>query len=150
MTPNKKILEKTLLQLEKDFPGEILPPEKGSLVGRENEYARIALKDYTREHLRFMIQQGFGRKFLLPMALEILRADPFVPRYEDDAESDAALLSAVLGIEKAYWRENPQFYAQAEEILQKAETDETEAARTLLNVSLPQKIYDFRRNSPEK
>jgi hypothetical protein len=141
---NKKLLEKNLQELEKEFPNEILPPAKLPLVGRERTFSKIPLEDFNSEHLRFMIQQGFGWKFLIPPAIEILNENPFA----DGDRYDGSLLSSVLTVKRAFWLENPDLYRRVEEILQKAEGVKTEEAEDILTVMLPQTIYDFRKNKP--
>ena len=75
---NKKYLEKNLAQLEKDTSDQIFPDDMSPLIGRERELTRKPLKDFTAGNLRFMIQLGYGLKFLVPMAIETLADNPFV------------------------------------------------------------------------
>lgn len=142
---NKNFLKKNLQQLEKDFPNEILPKEKLPLLPREKSFSLISLKDFNIENLRFMIQQGFGWRFLVPMAIEILTENPFA----DDDRYDGSLFSSILSIKNTFWQENPDLYQKVEEILQKAESIKTERAIEILTIFLPQKIYDFRKNKPQ-
>mgnify|MGYP000894226955 FL=1 len=148
MKLNKKLLKKNLQQLEKEFPKEILPKEKLPLLPREKEVSMIPLEDFDIENLRFMIQQGFGWKFLIPMAIHVLADNPFVDRFNEDSY-DYGLLSAVLGVKNTFWQNNPNLYHQVEEILQVAESVENEEAVTILTIMLPQEIYDFRKNKPQ-
>ena len=142
---NKNFLKKNLQQLEKDFPNEILPKEKLPLLPREKSFSLISLKDFNIENLRFMIQQGFGWRFLVPMAIKILTENPFA----DDDRYDGSLFSSILSIKNTFWQENPDLYQKVEEILQKAESIKTERAIEILTIFLPQKIYDFRKNKPQ-
>ena len=102
------------------------------------------LEDFTVEDLRLMIGQNESLKYLLPLAIEILRENPFAggDYYEGD------LLSSVLSVKKDFWKTNPPIYEAVESILQTAESLETEQAEEILTVLLPQIIYDFRKNKP--
>lgn len=140
---NKKILEKSLQQLEKEFPNEILPEDKLPLLPREKDFSKILLKDFNNENLRFMINQGLGWKFLVPIAIEVLQENPF-------AEGGYGnLLGSVLNVKDKFWQNNPSLYQKVEEILQNGESIETEEAKTTLTILLPKTIYDFRKNKPK-
>jgi hypothetical protein len=141
---NKSLFKKNLQQLEKEYPDEILPKEKMPLVGREEIFSKIPLEDFNVGHLRFMIQQGFGWKFLIPAAIEILTKNPFA----DEDCYDGSLLSSLLTVKRAFWLENPDLYRKVEEILQSAESVKSERAEEVLKIMLPLKIYDFRKNKP--
>ena len=145
MTKANKIFKKNLQQLEKDFPNEILPKEKLPLLPREKAFSKIPLEDFSIEQLCFMILHGLGLKFLIPMAIEILTENPFA----EGENIGYSLLDSVLGIKPSFWQKNPDLYRKTEEILQKAESVKTEEAETILTLSLPQLIYDFRKNKPQ-
>ena len=142
---NKKILKKNLQQLEKEFPNEILPKEKLPLLSREKDFSNIPLKDLTIENLRFMINQGFGWKFLVPIAMGILSQNPLA----DEDCYDSSLLSSVLRVKNSFWQDNLNLYHKVDEILQVVENIETNEAKTILTIFLPQEIYDFRKNKPQ-
>lgn len=147
MKMNKKLLGKNLQQLEKEFPNEILPKEKLPLLPIEKSFSLIPLENFNVENLRFMIQQEFGWKFLIPIAIEILEVNP----YADFEDTDSGgLLSSLLRIKKIFWQENSVLYQKVEKILQKAESVKTERAEEVLTIFLPQIIYDFRKNKPPK
>jgi len=142
MTKANKSLKKSLKQLEKEFPNEVLPKEKLPLLPREMAYAKIPLEKFSVEHLCFMIMHGLGWNFLIPMAIEILIKNPFA----EGEDIGYSLLGSVLSVKGSFWKENPDLYERVEKILQTAESVKTEEAETILTVSLPQSIYDFRKN----
>lgn len=145
MKLNKKQLKKNLYELEKEFPNEILPAEKLPLIGREHYFAEIPLENLTVENLCFLIVQGLGLKFLLPLAINHLSENPFVSgdRYDGD------LLGAVLQIKKQFWQGNLDLYQKVESILQDAEAVEGGEAEEAITTFLPQTIYNFRKNKPK-
>ncbi len=138
---NKKILEKTLTQLHDEFPEETMLKGKPPFSNKEKELAQIPLKDFTNEHLYFWLNRNVGLIFLIPLAIEVLSENPFVnSRYYN-----GDLLGAVLYVIQYFWQENPQFYQAVEEILEKAESLETEEAKEVLTIFLPQIICNFRK-----
>ncbi len=114
---NKKYLEKTLVQLEKEICEQIYPDDASPLIGREKELTRRPLKEFTTDNLRFMIQQGYGWKFLIPMAIDILSDNPFISGdyYEGD------LLEAVVSVDEKFWKDNQNLWYEVEEIIFSAE-----------------------------
>lgn len=145
MTKANKTAKKSLLQLEKEFPNEVLPKEKLPLLPREKAYSEIPLEALSVEQLAFLILHGLGLKFLIPAAIETLRENPFA----EGENIGYGLLGAVLGIKRSFWQENPELYRKAEEVLQKAEGVKTGEAEEILTLMLPQIIYDFRKNKPD-
>jgi hypothetical protein len=91
----------TLEQLENDYWGK--PEYPSALVVNCHKYRKIPVKNLTAEQLRLLIGQNIGLKFLIPLAIEILKND-FL------AEGDlfpGALLNNVLGCDTEYWKESP-------------------------------------------
>ena len=71
------------------------------------------LQDLTIEDLRILIGQGIGLRWLLPLALDRLAADPL-------AEGDyypGDLLKSVLGVEPEAWRAAPDLRTRLGPIL---------------------------------
>ena len=136
MKPNKKILEKTLAQLEKELADEVFPAEMTPLIGRERELARKPLKDFTPGNLRFMIQQGFGWKYLIPLAIEILVENPLISGdyYEGD------LLKAVLSVDRKFWLENAELWSAVYDI-----AGEVEVIHETIETTIFPSIEDFRK-----
>ncbi|HEY0761022.1 MAG TPA: contact-dependent growth inhibition system immunity protein [Pyrinomonadaceae bacterium] len=71
------------------------------------------LKDFTVENLRVMIGQSIGLEFLIPLAVELLRKNPFVEGdyYPGD------LLSVVLKVAPGFWQTHPDLYWSVSEIV---------------------------------
>ncbi|MGW2869448.1 contact-dependent growth inhibition system immunity protein [Kitasatospora sp. NPDC001225] len=74
------------------------------LVATARELRRRPIGGLTVEDLRLLIRQDVGLAHLLPLAVEVLRADPLAAgdMYEGD------LLAAVLTRGEAVWRERPE------------------------------------------
>src|SRR5687768_11907285 len=90
----------TLEELEDTELGE---PEFGSsLVTRVHQLYKQPLATFTVEDLRLMIGQGFGLRFLVPLAVERLETDPLAGG--DYHPGD--LLLAVLRVDKEFWKEH--------------------------------------------
>ncbi|HLO56874.1 MAG TPA: contact-dependent growth inhibition system immunity protein [Saprospiraceae bacterium] len=64
-----------------------------------NLHDNIKLNEYTSDDIRFMILQGLGLAYLLPIGLNILKENLLIETsyYEGD------LLSAIIKIDKTYW-----------------------------------------------
>ena len=137
---SKKILEKHLNQLENIEPNTVFPEEITSLVGREIEFAKKPLKDFTPENLRFMIQQKLGWKYLIPMAIEVLTENPLISGdlYEGD------LLKSVVSVDKEFWENNPELWYEVEEIIVQAEI----IIETFQQTIFPE-TTKFRKNNPD-
>jgi hypothetical protein len=106
--------DKSLQQLEGRDWGE--PTYDSHLVTECHRLRRIPLREFTAESLRIMIGQQIGLPYLIPLALELLRSDPFTAGdfYEGD------LLAAVLRADSRFWIESPELRAEAAQIAQKA------------------------------
>jgi hypothetical protein len=96
-TPNSSIEE---------LEGERWPePDIDSHLVREcNRLRRLQLRLFTVENLRIMLGQDIGSRYLVPIALEHLEADPFVAGdfYPGD------LLCSVLSLPREFWSANPE------------------------------------------
>ncbi|MEU8765060.1 contact-dependent growth inhibition system immunity protein [Streptomyces sp. NPDC048659] len=94
--------DRSLEELERDcWPA----PSGGEtrLMATARELRRKPISDLTVEDLRLLIKQDIGLAYLLPLAVEVLRADPLAEgdMYEGD------LLAAVLARSPAVWKELP-------------------------------------------
>jgi hypothetical protein len=98
---------KCLQDLEGKDWGE--PTYDSHLVTECHRLRRVPLREFTAESLRILIGQQIGLPYLVPMALEMLRADPFT---EGDYYG-GDLLAAVLRVEAAFWREHPDLRREA-------------------------------------
>jgi len=102
---------KSLESLEKKIWPPVDSDEGSYLINTCNQLRKKQLKDFTTEDLRIMIGQSIGLKFLIPLAIEILKTDILAEGdlYEGD------LLQSVLISDKDYWRqekENREFVCQ--------------------------------------
>jgi hypothetical protein len=101
---------RTLQELEGDDWGE---PTCNSYVVREcHRLRRVPLREFTPENLRLMIGQQNGLRYLIPLAFELLRDDPFIAgdHYEGD------LLAAVLRADSRFWVASPELRVEAARI----------------------------------
>ena len=96
-------IDKTINQLhDKPIPR---PPEYEShLVKRCFDLANKKLKYFSPEDLRIMIGQNIGLEYLVPMAIEVLKKEPFIEAdfYEGD------LFLNVLKVDEVFWKEAPE------------------------------------------
>jgi len=105
---------KSLQELEgKDWGG---PAHDSHLVTECHRLRRVPLHQFTPENLRIMIGQQIGLPYLIPLALELLRKDPFTAGdfYQGD------LLAAVLRADSSFWVASPALRAEAGRIAQQA------------------------------
>lgn len=144
MKMNKLDLRKSLQQLEKERPQQIIPPDRLPLVGKERDLCKKTIKDLSIDDIRFLINHKIGLTLLVPIAIDVLTKNPF----EAGDCYEGGLLSAVLQVKQEFWRENRDLYQKAEEILQRAERVETEEAKESLTIFLPAVIYKFRKFQP--
>ncbi len=110
----KSRLNKSLQELEGKDWGE--PIFDSYLVTECHRLRRVPLCEFNAENLRIMIGQDIGLPHLVPMALDLLRADPFTAGhfYEGD------LLVAVLKVETAFWMEHPVLRKETATIAEQA------------------------------
>ncbi len=105
---------KTLQELESKDWGE---PNFGShLVTECHRLRRVALCEFTTEDLRIMIGQQIGLEYLIPLAIERLRDDPF-------AEGDfyhGDLLQNVLRADSRFLVNHPDYRRAITEIVLRA------------------------------
>src|SRR4051812_23954420 len=105
---------KTLQQLE---GSDWRDPTYGShLVAECHRLRRVPLREFTVEKLRIMIGQQIGLQYLIPVALELLRDDPFTAGDLYDGD----LLAAVLRADSRFWIASPDLRAEAARIAQQA------------------------------
>ena len=105
---------KSLQELEREDWGE--PTYDSHLVTECHRLRRVPLRDFTPEDLRIMIGQQIGLPFLIPLAFELLRIDPFTAGdcYEGD------LLAAVLRADPHFWIASPELRTEVARIAQQA------------------------------
>lgn len=103
---------KTLEALEKSYWGE--PTYDSHLVTTCHALRKKPLKDFTTEDLRIMVGQNIGLKYLIPMALEVLKQNILA----DGDLYDGDLLHSVLRAEEEYWLAEPGNWKQMVELFQ--------------------------------
>ncbi len=116
----------TLTELEDKDWGH--PNFDSHLVTTIHRLRHKPLDEFTVEDLRITIGQNIALEWLLPMAIELLRDDPF-------AEGDfyrGDLLNSVLGIKPSFWSDHSELRETIAKIAQHAaarhqELDEVEA-----------------------
>jgi hypothetical protein len=112
---NRIDLNTTLQKLDGRDWGE--PPGNSYLVTACYYLRKKPLRDFTTEDLRIMIGQHMSLEYLIPLALDRLRADPL-------AEGDyypGDLLKVVLTVPAGYWEANREAREVIGEIVARAQ-----------------------------
>jgi hypothetical protein len=116
---------KSLESLEKNIWPPLDSDEGSYLIKTCNQLRKKQLENFTTEDLRIIVGQSIGLKFLIPLAIEILKTDILAEGdlYEGD------LLQSVLLSDKDYWRQEKdnwvivcQLFNQSRENLETADT----------------------------
>src|SRR5436309_14793100 len=92
---------KSLQDIDGEDWGE--PTYDSHLVTECHRLRQIPLSQFTVEDLRIMIGQHIGMDYLMPLALEHLRADPLA----EGAYYSGDLLAAVLRAVREFWKQHP-------------------------------------------
>jgi hypothetical protein len=74
------------------------------LILNSHRLRKIPVQDLTVENLRMLIGQQIGLKFLMPLALEILKANPLA---EGGSFFEGDLLCSVLRVSPEFWMQYP-------------------------------------------
>jgi len=90
---------KTLENLEKDICPAFHAYEGSHLIKTCHTLRKKVVNDFSIEDLRIMIGQNTGLKFLIPIAIEILKEN--ILAEGDHYEGD--LLNSVISSDKNYW-----------------------------------------------
>ena len=104
-------LDRTLTQLEGEDWGK--PTYPSYVVTNSHRLRYKALREFTAEDLRFMLGQQNRLPILMPMALDVLEADPFAggDMYE------GALLNSAVRVDPQFWREHPRLWYRLDMVL---------------------------------
>lgn len=105
---------KSLQQLDGEDWGE--PTFDSHLVTECHRLHRVPLRDFTVEDLRITIGQQVGLDYLIPLALERLKDDPFA----EGAYYPCDLLVSVLGAEVRFWQSHPELRERVVAITERA------------------------------
>jgi hypothetical protein len=94
----------TLTQLEGEDWGE--PTYPSYVVTNSHRLRYKPLQEFTAGDLRFMLGQQNSLPILMPMALDVLDADPFAggDTYE------GALLNMAVRVNPQFWRDHPRLW----------------------------------------
>lgn len=104
--------KRTLEQLEGKRWGDE-PSRSSYLVTACHKLRKVPIEQLNTEDLRILLGQSIGVNYLLPVALDVLSADPL-------AEGDyypGDLLSSVLRLDNHLWTQNPDWKIQLKSIV---------------------------------
>ena len=92
------------------------PAFPSHLVSECHRLRKLPLGRFTIENLRIMLGQNIGSRYLLPIALERLEAEPFVEGdfYPGD------LLCSVLSLPRSFWAQHPELRARVAAVAARA------------------------------
>jgi hypothetical protein len=110
--------QKSIENLEKDIWGKA-PKNATPLVEKVHRLRTIQIEQLELKDIRLLIGQRVGLKFLIPVALDILRDDLFI----DTDFYSGDLLQNVMQIDIDFWDNYKDLKAQLDDLL-KAYTDE--------------------------
>ncbi len=105
---------RSLQDLEGEDWGE--PTYDSHLVTECHRLHRVPLSKFSVEDLRIMIGQGFGLRYLVPLALEQLRENPLA----EGAHYPGDLLVNLLQAGPQFWQEHPVWRVEVEGLAGKA------------------------------
>lgn len=94
--------EQTLTQLEGEDWGE--PQWQSWVVTNSHHLRHKPLREFTAEDLRFMLGQQISLPVLMPMALDVLEAEPFA------GDNPGSLLHSALSVDTRFWRDHPELW----------------------------------------
>jgi len=110
--------QKSIENLEKDFWGQS-PKDSTTLVDTVHRLRTIQIEKLEPKDVRLLIGQKVGLKFLIPVALDILKDDLFI----DTVFYNGDLLQNVMQVDKDFWDNNKELKAQLDGLL-KSYSDE--------------------------
>jgi hypothetical protein len=102
--PNIAWPDQTLTQLESEDWGE--PTYPSYVVTNSHRLRHKPLREFTAEDLRFMLGQKISLPILMPMALDVLEADPFA----SGNICYGALLCNAVRVDSQFWQDHPQLW----------------------------------------
>ncbi|WP_424185989.1 contact-dependent growth inhibition system immunity protein [Actinokineospora sp. G85] len=104
--------QRSIQEIESDWWG---PPPEGAtrLVSEVHRLRAVPVGLLTAEDLRLLLGQGEALPVVVPLAVEVLRGDPF----EGGDLFRGALLKRVLGVPGQHWRSHPEQHAALAEVV---------------------------------
>jgi len=119
-TQNVSMKSKSLEELENEYWGD--PDFPSHLMTECHRLRKIPINEFSVENFRIMLGQGIGIKHLLPLALDLLEANPL-------AEGDfypGDLLGSVLKLPPGFWKSEKDYAIRVNVILKSMHTVPTE------------------------
>lgn len=90
----------SLEQLEHDYwPEPGVGTEASSLVRHAHAYRKIPLNELELGHIRLLLRQAIGVRYVLPLAIDMLEKDPHV----EGTYYPGDLLEAASRLSPSYW-----------------------------------------------
>jgi len=123
---------KSIEELENEYWGEA-PKDSSSLVKNCHTLRKKKLVDFEPSDLRILINQDIALKYLIPLALNILKQKPFIET--DYFEGD--LLKSVISSDVTFWKNENGLKNIVKDIIEKNrkefdDLDTTEEIKTEL------------------
>jgi len=107
---------KSIEQLQCNSRSEAGSPS--GVAARCHQFSRVPVKDLSTEQVRLLLSQDVGTIFLLDKTLQILETDILA----DGDFYPGDLLSAILNINKIYWKTKPDLAARLHVLLSQKRT----------------------------
>ena len=104
--------QKSIENLEKDYWGQP-PKDATTLVDRVHRLRTIQIEQLTPGDIRLLIGQNVGLKFLIPVALDLLREDLFM----DTDFYNGDLLKYVMRVDNDFWDANNELNEELNDLL---------------------------------
>jgi len=104
--------QKSIENLEKDFWGQS-PRDATPLVDKVHRLRTIQIEKLEPGDIRLLIGQKVGLRFLIPVALEILRDDLFI----DTDFYNGDLMQNVMQVDTDFWDANKELKEQLDGLL---------------------------------
>lgn len=105
--------QKSIENLEKSFWGQP-PTDSTPLVEKVHRLRTIQIEKLEPKDIRLLIGQNVGLKYLITLALDILRNDLFIDAelYEGD------LLQNVINVDRDFWKDHEDLNNQLDGLLE--------------------------------
>ena len=119
------------------WPDQTLTQQRGTTGASKSSYPSYVvtnshrlrykpLREFSAEDLRFMLTQQNSLPILIPMALDVLEADPFA----GGDVYEGALLHMAVRIDPQFWRDHPRLCYRMDRVLLRRPPDARGVARS--------------------